>query len=124
MFGDSGDEDRRNMALAAGALVGIGLVYVMVRRSQRCSEFHKIWTDKNPLHLTQEAQATVLDAARRRWSEVEMAGTAFDMGDVQLAVANELVECDWGKVDSAKGKQVWDGVRKIIQHAIAESNEG
>ncbi len=115
-------EDKvRPIALAAGAIVGIGLIYFMVKKGQKCTEFPGIWTDDNPLHLTIEVQNKAFESARERVRAAMTAGTGLETSTIALAVANEIQECDWAKRKTAKARQVWDGISKVVSRVYEEA---
>lgn len=117
------EDKARPVALAAGAIVGIGLIYFMVKKGQRCTEFPGIWTDDNPLHLTIDVQNKAFESARERVRAARTAGTGLEVATISLAVANEIQECDWAKRTTEKARQVWDGINKVVLRVYEEASE-
>jgi hypothetical protein len=80
-----------------------------------------VWTDTNDLHLTEDAQAVALEEAKSQVRTVLLAGSSFDVADIQLKVASKVSDCDWSERKTEKAKQVWKGVEGIVSHIIDEA---
>lgn len=108
------DSDLKPGTIAAGILV-IGAVYMFSTRSKRrCTKLPDIHHEDGPLHMTREAQDEAVDLARYKIREYILAGEIYKLSDVQMYVADELRDCSWEQLETGEQKEVWAGIREII----------
>ncbi len=64
--------------------------------------------------MTREAQDEATELARYKIREYILAGQIYKLSDVQMYVADELRDCSWENLETAEQKEVWGGIREIV----------
>lgn len=107
-------EDLKPAAIAAGLVVIGGIALFASRKKRRCEKLPDIWAEEGPLHLTEWAQDEAFESARYKIREYILAGEIYKLSDVQMYVADQLRDCAWEKLETDEQKQVWEGIRQIV----------
>jgi len=102
-------------AIAAGVLVVGGIFFYSSRKKKKCTELKGIWDGDSPLHLTESGQSEAISETKRLIREYKLAGQAWDMDSMSIAVAKSLRECNWENISTRHQREVISGIKKIIE---------
>ena len=112
-------------ALAAAAVVGVGLTYYMIDKNRRCSTFSKVWADPagQGLHLKPEAIDDAQHWTREKLRSILFAQETPNRAMLHSELATYMADCDWESARKGqKGRQVWDSLGGIINIVMTEYN--
>ena len=114
-------------ALAAAAVVAIGVTYFMVEKSRKCTEFSKVWGDPGEaggLYLQKDVIEDALHWTREKLRSIILSGGTPNRASLHEALAAYIADCDWEKSKKkTKGRQVWDSLGGIVNTVLAEYNK-
>lgn len=121
------DERIRPGAVAAAAVVAIGVTYFMVEKNRRCSTFSDVWGDPGEaggLFLQESVIEDALHWTREKLRSIILSGGTPNRADLHDALAAYIADCDWEKSRrKKKGRQVWDSLGGIVNTVLAEYNK-
>jgi len=106
--------DIKPAAVAVGVVVVAGVILYSMKKKRSCTELPGIWSKDGPLHLTREAQDEAMELARYKIREYMLTSGEYTLSDVQMYVADSLRDCAWEKLKTDEQKQVWAGVKHIV----------
>lgn len=106
--------DLKPGAIAAGLLVAGAVLVFSSRNKRRCTKLPDIHHEAGPLHMTRESQDEALELARYKVREYILAGEIYKLSDVEMYVADELRDCSWENLETTEQKEVWAGIRQIV----------
>ncbi len=113
-------QDIRPAAIAVGAGVTIGILYLATRKRKRCKQMSGVWSKHAPLHLTEDAQEEAFAFARHRLASHLVGSDSYKLSDITLQTAEHLEEdCDWEGKLTKKQEQVFEGIDKIV-HKVSD----
>jgi len=118
-------KDLQPAAIAAGAIVVGGLLFMAHKKRKKCRELPGIWSEEGPLHLTPEAQEEAEEIARQKIKAYIMASDEppVTLNDIVMSVADELRDCAWEDLETEHQKQVWHGIKSIVEHVNEEARQ-
>jgi len=121
------NEPIRREAVAAAAIMALGITYFMVDKNRRCSTFSDVWADPGTLgglHLKEDVIDDAEHWTRQRLRSILLAQETPQRDDLLEGLAAYIAECDWESArKKKKGRQVWDSLAKIVNVTLSEYNK-
>lgn len=113
-------KDIRPAAIAVGAGVTIGILYLATRKKKRCKQMSGVWSKHPPLHLTEDAQEEAFAFARHRLASHLVGNESYKLSEITLQTAEHLEDdCDWEGKLTKRQKQVFEGIDKVV-HKVSD----
>jgi len=118
-------KDLQPAAIAAGAIVVGGLLFLGHKKRKRCRQLPGIWEEDGPLHLTPEAQDEAHELAKYKIREylLSSGNAPTDIEEVVSYVANNMRDCAWDDRETEHQKQVWHGIQLIVEELWEEAQD-